>query len=69
MGDFFEWASSPSFPLLPLPSPLSLFIFILLLCVDGEQGGKQCSLSLYCGQKQGAYLLKLYGTICFMFFN
>jgi hypothetical protein len=54
---------SPFFPLPPLPSPF------LLPCVDGEMGAKHDNLFFHYGNERGAYLLELFGIICFMFFN
>ncbi len=51
----------PSFPLLPLPSPLNLFIFILRRTTQ--------FVPPMWPKKKGAYLLKLYGIIFFIFFN
>jgi hypothetical protein len=53
-----------------LPSIVHLFkILILLACVDGEKGGEHENWSFHYGNEKDAYLLELFGIICFMFFN
>lgn len=60
---------SPSFPLLPLPSPLSFFYNYFTPTYWWRTRGEHGSLSLYCGNKRGACLLEFVSVISSMFFN
>lgn len=48
---------------------LIFLMFILLPCVDWEQKEINAICLFHYGNKRGAYLLELFGVICFMLFN